>query len=269
MPLTEIVPEVGFSRSAMTRRKVVLPQPDGPMKETNSPLPMVRSTSDSALHRTVIGLEGQAELARPKRRLASSSVIVWLSDRCAWRAVEMPLPLRSRCIPLSTAQLRPTRPRLEFVYARCRRNPPAVLSVPASTYDGKQGLTYFAGIAAETVGSSGICMHLLTMPPGARAKAHLHESHETAIYVLSGEVDTWYGDELEHHIVVKAGDLFYIPAGVPHLPANLQRQPVVGGHRPHRSQRAGKRRAAAASGRAGAGLRRHRRRASTRVTDKG
>ena len=50
-------------------------------------------------------------------------------------------------------------------------------------------------------------MHILTMPPGARAKAHLHESHETAIYVLSGEVDTWYGDELEHHIVVKAGDL--------------------------------------------------------------
>ena len=68
-------------------------------------------------------------------------------------------------------------------------------------------------------------MHILTMPPGARAKAHLHESHETAIYVLSGEVDTWYGDELEHHILVKAGDLFYIPAGVPHLPANLSDKP--------------------------------------------
>jgi uncharacterized RmlC-like cupin family protein len=91
---------------------------------------------------------------------------------------------------------------------------------PNATYEGKQGLSYFAGIAAETVGSSGICMHLLTMPPGARAKAHLHENHETAIYCLSGAVDTWYGDRLEHHVVVKAGDLFYIPAGVPHLPAN-------------------------------------------------
>ncbi|RWB25860.1 MAG: cupin domain-containing protein, partial [Mesorhizobium sp.] len=88
-------------------------------------------------------------------------------------------------------------------------------------YEGKQGLSYFAGIAAETVGSTGICMHLLTMPPRARAKAHMHESHETAIYVLSGEVHTWYGDRLEQQIVVKAGDLFYIPAGVPHLPANL------------------------------------------------
>ncbi len=37
-------------------------------------------------------------------------------------------------------------------------------------------------------------MHILTMPPGARAKAHLHENHETAIYMLSGKVDTWYGD---------------------------------------------------------------------------
>ncbi|AZO62236.1 MAG: cupin domain-containing protein [Mesorhizobium sp.] len=96
---------------------------------------------------------------------------------------------------------------------------------PESTYEGKQGLSYFAGIAAETVGSSGICMHLLTMPPGARAKAHMHENHETAIYVLSGEVHTWYGDRLEHHEVVKAGDLFYIPAGVPHLPANLSGAP--------------------------------------------
>lgn len=92
---------------------------------------------------------------------------------------------------------------------------------PESSYDGKQGLSYFTGIAAETVGSTGICMHLLTMPPGARAKAHMHESHETAIYVLSGEVHTWYGNRLEQQIVVKAGDLFYIPAGVPHLPANL------------------------------------------------
>ncbi len=42
---------------------------------------------------------------------------------------------------------------------------------PGSTYAGKQGLNYFEGIAAETVGSTGICMHLLTIPPGARAKA--------------------------------------------------------------------------------------------------
>ena len=97
---------------------------------------------------------------------------------------------------------------------------------PGGTYDGKQGFSYFEGIARETVGSSGICMHLLTIPPGGRAKAHMHETHETAIYMLSGEAHTWYGANLEHHVIVKAGEMFYIPAGVPHLPANLSNQPA-------------------------------------------
>ena len=72
-----------------------------------------------------------------------------------------------------------------------------------------------------------ICMHVVTIPPGARAKAHLHESHETAIYVLSGEAVTFFGDRLEEQAVTRAGDMFYIPAGVPHLPANLSDAPVT------------------------------------------
>lgn len=96
-----------------------------------------------------------------------------------------------------------------------------------STYDGKQGLTYLNGISRETVGAQGICMHVLTMPPGARAKPHLHESHETAIFVLSGQIEAWYGEKLEHHVVTGAGDLFYIPAGVPHMPANLTDKPAL------------------------------------------
>ena len=88
------------------------------------------------------------------------------------------------------------------------------------SYAGKQGLKYFAGIAAETVGSTGICMHLLTIPPGGRAKAHLHEAHETAIYVLSGHSEMWFGEGLREHLTIEAGEFLYIPAGVPHLPAN-------------------------------------------------
>jgi uncharacterized RmlC-like cupin family protein len=95
-----------------------------------------------------------------------------------------------------------------------------------TSYDGKQGLTYFCGIAAETVGSNAICMHLLTVPPGGRAKAHLHENHETALYVLEGEAITLYGDQLQHHIHTRTGDLVYIPAGVPHLPVNISDRPV-------------------------------------------
>jgi uncharacterized RmlC-like cupin family protein len=89
-----------------------------------------------------------------------------------------------------------------------------------ATYAGKQGLTYFAGISAESVGSQGICMHLLRMPPGVRANAHLHANHETAIYLISGRADMWYGEQLEHHITMLPGEYLYIPAGVPHLPYN-------------------------------------------------
>jgi uncharacterized RmlC-like cupin family protein len=63
-------------------------------------------------------------------------------------------------------------------------------------------------------------MHLLRMPPGARARAHLHEAQETAILVLKGQAGMWYGEQLEHYLTVQADDDRYIPAGVPHLPYN-------------------------------------------------
>lgn len=98
---------------------------------------------------------------------------------------------------------------------------------PGRSYAGKQGLSYFEGISTQTVGSQAICMHVLEMPPGALAKAHRHDGHETAIYMLSGSVRTWYGDRLEHCIDVQSGEMFYIPAGVPHLPSNVSDQPAV------------------------------------------
>ncbi len=85
---------------------------------------------------------------------------------------------------------------------------------------GRQGFTYAPAISAETVGAAAIHMQLLTVPPGARAKAHKHERHETALHVLSGEVGMWYGDRLEHHMITQAGDFVYIPADTPHLPYN-------------------------------------------------
>jgi uncharacterized RmlC-like cupin family protein len=98
--------------------------------------------------------------------------------------------------------------------------PECKLIRPAIPYDGKQGFSYLEGICKENSGSNGIAMMLLTVPPGGRAKAHMHEGHETAIFVLSGEVECFYGAKLENRIVTKAGDMFYIPAGVPHLPVN-------------------------------------------------
>jgi len=63
-------------------------------------------------------------------------------------------------------------------------------------------------------------MHMLVMPPGASAKPHYHESHETAIYMLEGVAEFTHGPNLENVDRVEAGDYIYIPAGVPHRPYN-------------------------------------------------
>jgi uncharacterized RmlC-like cupin family protein len=98
---------------------------------------------------------------------------------------------------------------------------------PTDAYGGKQGLNYFAGIAAETVGSTGLCMHVVTIPPGGRARAHLHEAHESAVYVLSGTARTWFGERLEEFADMGPGEMMYIPPGVPHLPANIGSEPCT------------------------------------------
>jgi uncharacterized RmlC-like cupin family protein len=87
-------------------------------------------------------------------------------------------------------------------------------------FQGKQGLMYSPAISAETVGSQAIHMQLVTIPPGGRAKAHKHASHETAIYMLSGISAMWYGQQLEQHVELKPNDFLYIPADMPHLPYN-------------------------------------------------
>lgn len=95
-------------------------------------------------------------------------------------------------------------------------------------YRGKQGLEYFEGVSAESAGATGLCLHRLVLPPGARAEPHLHEGHESAVYVLSGEAVMWHGERLEERMDIRAGDFVYIPAGVPHLPANpSESEPVV------------------------------------------
>ncbi len=96
----------------------------------------------------------------------------------------------------------------------------------SGSYAGRQGLEYAAGISAESSRARSICMHRLTMPPGARAVAHLHEDHESSIFIISGRGEFWWGPRLEHHERIAPGDFIHIPAGMPHLPANLGDEPV-------------------------------------------
>jgi uncharacterized RmlC-like cupin family protein len=98
--------------------------------------------------------------------------------------------------------------------------PTCVLVRPDQAEGTKQSLQRFAGISAENAGAQHLCLHLIVIPPGGRAKAHLHEGHESAVYVLNGQGGMWYGEQLEHHMEANPGDFIYIPANLPHLPYN-------------------------------------------------
>jgi uncharacterized RmlC-like cupin family protein len=84
-----------------------------------------------------------------------------------------------------------------------------------------QRLPYFVGISGDTVDATGLSMHLVVIPPGARAEPHVHLGYETGIYVLEGTVLTRWGSRLEHEVVSKAGEFLFVPPGVPHEAINL------------------------------------------------
>ncbi|MEN9917563.1 MAG: hypothetical protein RLY40_1516 [Pseudomonadota bacterium] len=92
----------------------------------------------------------------------------------------------------------------------------------------QQGTSYFHGISSETTNSRQICMHMIHIPPGSRPKVHKHTNHETAIYVISGEAYTFFGDQLQFVEKTSAGDMLFIPANLPHLPINLGNQTTTG-----------------------------------------
>lgn len=98
---------------------------------------------------------------------------------------------------------------------------------PGETYVGKQGFTYGAGASAETVGAKHVCMNVLPMPPGARAKVHYHQGIETIAYLLEGECAVYYGQQVEHHVLVHKGEQVFVPADVPHAPCNESGAPCT------------------------------------------
>jgi uncharacterized RmlC-like cupin family protein len=81
------------------------------------------------------------------------------------------------------------------------------------------------GASTETVGAKKVCLNVLPVPPGAKAKVHYHKGIETIAYLLEGECSVYYGDKLEHQLTVQAGDQVYLPEDVPHAPYNQGKAP--------------------------------------------
>ena len=85
----------------------------------------------------------------------------------------------------------------------------------------RQQLPYFVGISQQSAGALGISMNMIVIPPGGAAQPHIHRGYETAIYILEGRVQTFYGPGLAQSTINEAGDFMFIPADVPHQPVNL------------------------------------------------
>ena len=110
-------------------------------------------------------------------------------------------------------------------------------------YRAEQGSDYQPGVSTETVGSQSLWLGMITLPAGQRTRAHVHESHETALYMLSGdEMELWTGDQLQHRDTVRPGDYIFIPANMLHVAVNRSAQPAVFiGSRNEATSKSGKR----------------------------
>ena len=92
---------------------------------------------------------------------------------------------------------------------------------PTEPIQTKQQLPNFVGISERTAGSTGLCMHMIIIPPGGSAAPHIHDGYETALYVIKGRAKTRFGEGLSESVINEAGDFLFIPANVPHQPVNI------------------------------------------------
>ena len=70
----------------------------------------------------------------------------------------------------------------------CTRNGLRIMYVTEDTVRAHPDTLRRLFLTAIRAGAQRLCLHVLRIPPGGRAKAHLHASHETAIYLVAGTV---------------------------------------------------------------------------------
>jgi uncharacterized RmlC-like cupin family protein len=94
--------------------------------------------------------------------------------------------------------------------------------------EAKQGIPCFVGVSERISGSYGLSMQTVIIPPGGQCNPHSHIGAETALYIISGNAETYYGPGLTQRTVSGPGDFLYIAPGVPHCAYNLsETEPVV------------------------------------------
>ncbi len=96
-----------------------------------------------------------------------------------------------------------------------------VVLEPPETEAAKQDIPVFFGVSGRSAGARRLSLNLTAFPPGANSNAHMHRDYETAIFGVKGACEIFYGERLEHSVVVGEGAFCYIPPGLPHKAYNL------------------------------------------------
>ncbi len=87
--------------------------------------------------------------------------------------------------------------------------------------DVPRGVVGGAEISQATTGATNIYMGVFRVPAGARSRPHYHEHCESAVYMLSGQLEVKWGDHLEESVTIDAGDMVYVPPRETHILHNL------------------------------------------------
>jgi uncharacterized RmlC-like cupin family protein len=75
-------------------------------------------------------------------------------------------------------------------------------------------------VSRETAGSSNIFLGRFRVPTGAASRPHYHTKAESALLMLSGQLEIRYGDAFEETLTVEPGDMLYVKPNETHLLRN-------------------------------------------------
>ena len=91
---------------------------------------------------------------------------------------------------------------------------------PAADREVPRGVVGGAEISQATAGAHNIYMGVFRVPAGARSRPHYHANCESAVYMLSGDLEVRWGERLEESVVIGPGDLVYVPPRETHVLEN-------------------------------------------------
>ena len=106
---------------------------------------------------------------------------------------------------------------------------PYVIRGPGAASDTAQtrAMERRPGITPDS-GASKIWMGLVSGAPNERGPVHHHGEAETAVYLLSGHVRVYYGEDFAEWVEAGPGDFLFVPAHIHHVEANPYDEPFQG-----------------------------------------